>query len=114
VASVKGYWIFVESIWQEFGECLVCREGRGRSKMGRVLGEGGETHAVDLVEAVHVQLAYEARELDYICVCQTRDDHEIIKRRLTLLCLKCDPSMLLLNSPTLETTKLVPRSVHTI
>lgn len=33
---------------------------------------------------------------------------------LTLLCLKWEPRMLLLNSPTLETTKEVPSSVHAI
>jgi len=34
--------------------------------------------------------------------------------RLTLLCLKWDPRMVLLNSPILETTKDVPRSVQII
>ena len=38
----------------------------------------------------------------------------MLRLALTLLCLKCDPRIVLLNSATLETTKLVPSSVQLI
>ena len=62
------------------------------------------------MEAIHVELANERRELWDMSV------HERVEWRLgqTLLCLKWEPKMLRLNSPTLETTKEVPRSVQAI
>jgi hypothetical protein len=72
---------------------------------------GGGAYAINFVEAVHVELTYKARELGQDGVSRPpRGGREI----LTLLCLKWDPRMLLLNSPTLDTTKEVPSSVQAI
>lgn len=84
------------------------REFPGLSISGCTLRTGSPIY---FVEAVHIQLPHETGELignvisnastSYLCP-------------LTLLCLKCEPKMLRLNSPTFETTKLVPSSVQEI
>ena len=73
------------------------------------------------MEAVHIELPDEARELFEVqrpgeCDVIEFDENPIYKRKLalTLLCLKWDPRIVLLNSATLETTKLVPSSVQLI
>ena len=73
------------------------------------------------METVHIQLSDETGELFDV---QRWGEHEVkefdqnrvYKRKLglTLLCLKWDPKIVLLNSATLETTKLVPSSVQLI
>lgn len=68
------------------------------------------TYAINLVEAIHVELTYKAGKLGE-SEPSTRWMRGI---GLTLLCLKWEPRILLLNSPTLETTKEVPSSVHAI
>ena len=77
------------------------------------------TYPVDLVETVHVQLPDETRELfkGQRKNGVTEVDEKVVykpERALTLLCLKWDPRIVLLNSATLETTKLVPSSVQLI
>lgn len=59
------------------------------------------------METVHIKLTYKAGKLGAVSVSEARGED-----KLTLLCLKWEPRMLLLNSPTLETTKEVPSSVH--
>lgn len=83
----------------------VCDTGWGWTK-----ADGEEkTHPVDLVEAVHVELPHETRELQRARTLgsgASRLPRDMNGGRLTLLCLKCDPRIVRLNSPTLETTKL--------
>lgn len=84
---------------------------RGASLAGRNRGlKVRHAYPVDLVEPVHVQLPHEAREL--IRHGQRAGNACVVESARTLLCLKCPPRMLRLNSPTLDTTKDVPSSVH--
>ena len=75
--------------------------------------ERESTYPVDLMEAVHVQLPYETRELAGRGSANVSSERENV---LTLLCLKWEPRMVRLNSPTLDTTKLAGqtggRSAH--
>jgi len=76
------------------------------------------TYPVDLVETVHIQLSDETGELFRGEVNRVTGAGENpvywSELALTLLCLKWDPRIVLLNSATLETTKLVPSSVQLI
>lgn len=68
--------------------------------------------AIDFVEAIHVELSHERRELRWQCQVLLLPSDILVAR--TLLCLKWLPRMLRLNSPTFDTTNDVPSSVHAI
>lgn len=91
----------------------VCHKGWSPRGLGR-----GETHSIDLVETVHVELPHKAGELAFHHIIIIRPARfgrralRVDRGRLTLLCLKWEPRMLRLNSPTLETTKLEGGTRH--
>ena len=80
-----------------------------------------QTHPVDFMKPIHVQLPNETRELQLERSARGQNIsgkkgkaflYSPTKIKLTLLCLKWDPKMLRLNSPTFETTNDVPSSVQ--
>jgi hypothetical protein len=70
-------------------------------------------YPIDLVESVHVQLPNKTRKLLGRDKRKCRGLH-MVEVILTLLCLKWEPRMLRLNSPTLDTTKLYVEGTQSV
>ena len=84
--------------------CVVREESaRARLSLGRFRIKQNDPYAVNLVEAVHVELPHKTGELQEPSV-RPRGGHR--GEGPTLLCLKWEPRIVRLNSPTLDTTKL--------
>jgi hypothetical protein len=108
------------------GVCRSKKKKKKKKKKKRVMrcqghdSKGNATCSIYFMKAVHVELAHKTRKLKgirnngrkFIFHTSTASLTKIRERKLTLLCLKCDPRMLRLNSPTFDTTNEVPSSVQ--